>query len=255
MSYFNQDLYGGWSGAATFDAQSPGAEPGVATSADMIEAQMAAKYAPNPLARARAKAYLKKWRTLNPVRYAAASRGKKKYMQDKYGRRAIRTNPAYKSIVWEAWNNFPRDSPGNASVYFGDISLTQDQVTALQTGARARGASAFLNFVKGLRSALSDRTKNAIAQDGLNVSQIAGYLWRSADPKPTAAEAEAVGAAVPATTEGQRMINRAAQQLTAMLNTGEFLEDAPGASVPPGFLARPAPRASSWTSWLVPGRR
>lgn len=247
MSYFNQGLYGGWAGAHTFDENSPGPGPDVATSADMIEAQMAAKYAPDPLARARAKAYLKRWRTLNPAGYATASRGKKKYMQDKYGRRAIRTNPAYKSIVWEAWNQFPRDDAGNASVYFGDISLSPEQVTALQTGARARGASAFLNFAKGLRRALPAEHKRAIAEAGLSVSQVAGYLWRSADPKPTAAAAEAVGASVPATREGERMINHAISQLTAMLNTGRFLE---GQEVPVGFLAQPAQslasRVGSW---------
>lgn len=247
MSYFNQDLYGGWAGAPTFDAESPGAGPDVATSADMIEAQMAAKYAPDPLARARAKAYLKRWRTINPVGYTTASRGKKKYMQDTYGRRAIRTNPAYKSIVWDAWNSFPRDDAGNASVYFGDISLTRDQVTALQTGARARGASAFLNFAKGLRRALTNDHKRAIAEAGLNVSQVAGYLWRSASPKPTAANAEAVGASVPTSDEGRRMINHATSQLRTMLNTGQFLE---GQEVPVGYLAQPAPslasRVGSW---------
>lgn len=247
MSYFNQDLYGGWSGAATFDDRAPGPDPDAATSENMIEAQMAAKYAPDPLARARAKAYLKRWRTLNPVRYAAASRGKKKFMQDKYGRRAIRTNPAYKSIVWEAWNQFPREDAGNASVYFGDISLTPEQVTALQTGARARGASAFLNFAKGLRRALTDEHKRAIAEAGLNVSQVAGYLWRSAREKPTAANAEAVGASVPSSPEGRRMINHATSQLIAMLNTGEFLQ---GQEVPVGFLAQPAQslasRVGSW---------
>lgn len=247
MSYFNQDLYGGWVGAPTFDDRSPGPDPDAATSENMIEAQMAAKYAPNPLDRARAKAYLKRWRTINPVGYAAASRGKKKFMQDKYGRRAIRTNPAYKSIVWEAWNRFPRDDAGNASVYFGDISLTPEQVTALQTGARARGASAFLNFAKGLRRALPDETKLAMARSGLNVSQVAGYLWRSAPVKPTAAAAEAAGAAVPTTQDGEAMINHAIAQLRAMLNTGQFLE---GVAAPPGYLVAPAPslasRVGSW---------
>lgn len=253
MSYFNQDLYGGWAGAPTFDDASPGLGPSEATSASMIEAQMAAKYAPTPLERARAKAYLKRWRTINPAGYAKASRGKKKFMQDKYGRRAIRTNPAYKSIVWEAWNRFPRDDVGNASVYFGDISLTQDQVTALQTGARARGASAFLNFAKGLRRGLPDETKLAMARAGLNVSQIAGYLWRSAADKPTAAAAEAVGAAVPSSPEGRTMINHAISQLTAVLNTGQFLGDV---DVPPGFLAQPAQSlASRVSSWLMPARR
>lgn len=252
MSYFNQDLYGGWAGAPTFDEGSPGLGPSEATSASMIEAQMAAKYAPTPLERARAKAYLKRWRTRNPAGYATASRGKKKYMLDTYGRRAIRTNPAYKSIVWEAWNRFPRQDVGNASVYFGDISLTPQQVTALQTGARARGASAFLNFAKGLRRGLTDEHKLAIAEAGLNVSQVAGYLWRSADPKPTAAAAEAAGTAVPATEEGQRMINHAVTQLTAMLNTGQFLDR----DVPPGYLVRPAPSlASRVGSWLMPVRR
>lgn len=249
MSYFNRDLYGGWTGAPTFDADSPGPAPDVATSENMIEAQMAAKYAPTPIARARAKAYLKRWRTINPGGYAAASRGKKKFMQDKYGRRAIRTNPAYKSIVWDAWNSFHPDDEGNASVYFGDISLTRDQVTALQTGARARGASAFLNFAKGLRSALTDATKLRIARDGLNVSQIAGYIWRSLADKPTAANAQAVGAAVPDSAEGQRIINRAAEQLRAMLNTGQFLQ---GEDLPPGYLPVPAqPAASRWGSWLM----
>ena len=174
-------------------------------------------------------------------------------MQDKYGRRAIRTNPAYKSIVWDAWNSFPRDDVGNASVYFGDISLTPEQVTALQTGARARGASAFLNFAKGLRRTLPAETKLAMAQAGLNVSQIAGYLWRSSPNKPTAAAAEDVGAAVPTSPDGQAMINHAIAQLTAMLNTGQFLE---GADAPPGYLPAPAQSlASRLGSWFAPGRR
>ena len=253
MSYFNQDLYGGWAGAPTFDDASPGPGPRDATSANMIEAQMAAKYAPTSLERARAKAYLKRWRTFNPAGYATASRGKKKYMQDTYGRRAIRTNPAYKSIVWEAWNRFPREDVGNASVYFGDISLTQEQVTALQTGARARGASAFLNFAKGLRRGLPDETKLAMARAGLNVSQVAGYLWRSIAEKPTAAAAEAAGTAAATSPEGRAMISHAIAQLTAMLNTGQFLE---GVAAPPGFLIQPAPSlASRVGSWLMPGRR